>query len=340
VYALGAICNITSQSLSDHSEEPPAIGGMAMKTAVGFGLVAAGIVVGANGLARWPGADAPAVAISETPSLSLSSAQRYRAATPSLLAVPQEGASPLPQRRASTVADELTAINPAPSPYAAHAAVLPADRQNLTRELQRALRHARCYDGPINGRWTAAAKRAMQAFTEQANATLPVDKPDIVLLALLRNARGAACGSCPEGQQQLAGGGSCVPVAILGQAARKASMASVRKPDGAATVSAVARTSPASLKIPPPIIGRMSIGGPKVASVDGALLRAGTPSAAAPAARNPYAAMRTRDRRAVPHRGRHLAAARSHRLRPMHFAYRPMRRYRGVAALLFGGWRF
>jgi hypothetical protein len=318
-----------------------------MRGTIGFGLVAAGILVGVNGLARWFVEDAPAVAMLEIPSPPLATAHLDRAAAAARVA-PQDRASP----PVSAAADERAAVHATP-PRSVVAAALPADRQALARELQRALRRARCYAGPIHGRWTAASQRAMQAFTERANATLPVDKPDIVLLSLVRNEQGTACGPCPGGQQRA--GGTCLPVAILEQAARKprggvgagaAGQPSgtlpgrARNPDASATRLAARRTSPAALKSPPPITGRMSIGGPKRAAVDARRGPAGTEFAVAPATGDANVAMRTRARRAVYHRGRRFAAARAHRLRPMRLAYRPMRRYRGLAGLLFGGWPF
>jgi len=99
-------------------------------------------------------------------------------------------------------------------------ASLAGDRVALARELQRELKRVGCYDGEINGVWTPATRRAMQAFTERVNAALPSDGPDVVLLTLVRDQQDKACGvACPAGQA-LASDGRCLPAAVL--AARKA----------------------------------------------------------------------------------------------------------------------
>ncbi|MBK9078134.1 MAG: hypothetical protein IPL91_02880 [Hyphomicrobium sp.] len=61
----------------------------------------------------------------------------------------------------------------------------PASPFAITRALQTRLTSAACYEGPINGQWTAASREAMRRFVSAANARLPVDTPDPVLLALV-----------------------------------------------------------------------------------------------------------------------------------------------------------
>ena len=88
------------------------------------------------------------------------------------------------------------------------------DRESLTRALQSELRRVGCYDGYINGDWTASSRNAMKAFTDYVNARLPVDKPDIVLLSLIQGYEGKACrGSCPTGQNLK--DGHCIPNALI-----------------------------------------------------------------------------------------------------------------------------
>jgi peptidoglycan hydrolase-like protein with peptidoglycan-binding domain len=70
----------------------------------------------------------------------------------------------------------------------------PAGPVSLARALQIELRRVGCYRGEINGAWTPATRRAMKAFSAEVNARLPVDKPDEVLLALVRGHREGACG--------------------------------------------------------------------------------------------------------------------------------------------------
>jgi hypothetical protein len=177
-----------------------------MRSTVGVLLVAMGILAGAHGLARWSGGTQPAVALTEIPAVARP-VSTVRARRPdSVEAVLLSARSPSPSVGA-VAASEPTA---APRPIAATPV---AEPPNLARELQRALRHADCYSGAINGMWTPATRRAMQAFLARANAALPVDKPDFVLLALMHSEGDARCGSCPEGQQ-LGARGACVPKAM------------------------------------------------------------------------------------------------------------------------------
>ena len=59
----------------------------------------------------------------------------------------------------------------------------PADedaRRELVRDLQRELKRVGCYDGEISGTWSPGSKKAMGAFTERVNATLPLEEPDYI----------------------------------------------------------------------------------------------------------------------------------------------------------------
>jgi len=165
----------------------------------------------------------------------------------------------------------------APAALPSRAAGLPADRASLTRELQRELKRVGCYDGDLNGTWTAQSRRAMKSFTDRVNATLPIDEPDYILLTLVQGHHDKACGKpCPAGQG-VTDDGRCVPSAILAQAARKAA------PGG--QVAAAPRSLPAETPTPaitgwsttataaappaaplpavrPPTEGRMALAGP------------------------------------------------------------------------------
>ena len=78
---------------------------------------------------------------------------------------------------------------------------IPRDRASLVRELQRELRRVGCYDGRLNESWTASTRTAMKAFTNRVNASLPIDRPDHILLTLVRGHQGRACGiACPPRQ--------------------------------------------------------------------------------------------------------------------------------------------
>ena len=101
------------------------------------------------------------------------------------------------------------------------AAGLPGDPVSLTRELQRELRRVGCYDGEINGSWTPASRRAMKLFTDRVNASLPMERPDYILLRLVQSSPERVCGAgCPSGQS-IVGKGHCLPDAVLAQAARR-----------------------------------------------------------------------------------------------------------------------
>jgi hypothetical protein len=114
-------------------------------------------------------------------------------------------------RRAVTPGSRLTSSKPADADA----------RRELTRDLQRELKRVGCYEGEINGRWGAEAKRAMSAFTDRVNATLPVEEPDFILLALVQGHPAPTCGnSCPAGQE-LTNGGRCLPRTIVARRSRE-----------------------------------------------------------------------------------------------------------------------
>jgi hypothetical protein len=94
-------------------------------------------------------------------------------------------------------------------------------RTILTRDLQTELQRVGCYGGEINGAWTPSTMRAMAAFMDRVNATLPINEPDYILLTLVQGQKSIACGAaCPSGQLQ-AQDGRCVPQAVMAQATRK-----------------------------------------------------------------------------------------------------------------------
>jgi hypothetical protein len=69
----------------------------------------------------------------------------------------------------------------------------PRDPASLARQLQSELRRVGCYDGELSGVWSPRTRMAMKAFTDRVNASLPVDKPDQILLALVQSHQGVAC---------------------------------------------------------------------------------------------------------------------------------------------------
>ncbi|MEO1711220.1 MAG: hypothetical protein AAFR70_13230, partial [Pseudomonadota bacterium] len=77
------------------------------------------------------------------------------------------------------------------------ASVRPGDRaarSNLVGDIQRELSRVGCYRGRISRRWTKRTRRAMDRFIASVNARLPTNKPDFILLALLRGQPDQACG--------------------------------------------------------------------------------------------------------------------------------------------------
>lgn len=93
-------------------------------------------------------------------------------------------------------------------------------RVQLVRDMQTELKRVGCYDGDIDGSWGPGSKRAMSAFTDRVNATLPVEEPDFILLTLLQGHRTTACGkSCPRGQ--VLSGDRCLPNAVVARAERR-----------------------------------------------------------------------------------------------------------------------
>jgi hypothetical protein len=148
----------------------------------------------------------------------------------------------------------------------------PQTRYELIVEIQQQLKRAGCYYGRVDGSWGAGSKRAMRAFTDKINATLPVEQPDEMLLGLLRAQSGHTCGSdCPAGLTRSASG-QCMAKPAYAQAPAPAPAHEVMPWKTAAAEQAPAVTSgaqplfrPASTSVvsSAPLPGRMSIGGPK-----------------------------------------------------------------------------
>ena len=235
-----------------------AYGELTMSKAAGLFLILSGLTVAAYGIPSDKDASEPEVA-------SRTAATPVPAfATPVVVTIAQRPSVP-----------------PAAPP---RAAPILRDRDTLARELQKELKRVGCYEGELNGAWTPLTRRAMKAFTDQVNATLPVHEPDAILYALVQGHQDRACGKpCPSGQG-LDEDGRCLPNAILARAAKKgpplATMALSPKSNpaaaetaatavagwstvttSAAPVSALAVASAPALG-PPPAEGRMALAGP------------------------------------------------------------------------------
>lgn len=101
------------------------------------------------------------------------------------------------------------------------------DRQRrLAQAIQSELQRVGCYSGSIDGEWGAETRRAMKAFNDRVNATLPITQPDYILLTLLQGHAAKACGAtCPPGQAE-AENGSCQPRSVLAEARRQSAVPS------------------------------------------------------------------------------------------------------------------
>jgi len=120
------------------------------------------------------------------------------------LASTQASTSVLRPTPVSIEADPATGITPAEQPKQ-------TDRRELARALQLGLKRVHCYDGFVGGEWLLQSKLAMKAFLDRVNASLPIDKPDHVLLALVKTHSTVVCGQVCLAGQSLAANGRCLP---------------------------------------------------------------------------------------------------------------------------------
>jgi len=239
---------------------------------------------------------------------------------------PSAANSPPPKFSAPVVVMLPYRAEPLPAGPKHKVGSLPRDRASLARELQLELKRVGCYAAEPNGVWTPASRKAMKSFTDRVNASLPVDAPDEILLALVQAHRGEACGApCPAGQG-LAEDGRCLPGAILAQAARKAPapvVAAAARPRGGPQADkpapAIAAWSTTSTVLPPPpspppaIPGRMALAGPMSDAAPPTIGEA-PPGPADPAVHTakPQAGAAERARRARAHERAHRYEARSY----------------------------
>ena len=182
---------------------------------------------------------------------------------------------PVPAKRPRT-AVAAVAVDEAPQRVPvgdSKTAAPPLDSAGLTREIQRHLKRVGCYRGDVTGVWSPSVRQAMLAFTERANATLPVDRPDPVLLAMVQSHAPDVCSAtCPQGQDRAASG-RCVPSAIVAAAkgagkSAKASTDATKKGPGAGPMVGSAPPEPPTAAPPPSARtpdGRMALAGPPVA---------------------------------------------------------------------------
>jgi hypothetical protein len=189
------------------------------------------------------------------------------AATPPV--VPSKASAPPPASATKAYAAP-TQFSIAPkAPLRSDAGAPPRDHAGLTKALLVELKRVGCYSGPIGPVWTSVARKSMKAFTEHANATLPVDKPDHILLAMVQGHAGLACGrTCATGSARGLDG-HCRPTGVVAGKFNKqvpsvasgtAKLAVMGKGRTPAESPPVAADTSASLPM-----GRMSLAGPNPA---------------------------------------------------------------------------
>lgn len=176
----------------------------------------------------------------------------FSSAMPLHMPAANDAPSPVKTKPTPQAAQGWTTVviaDPASSAAAPIKSSKPSDsmtRAELARDLQRELSRAGCYGGEINGAWTAPTRRAMAAFMERVNASLPIDEPDYILLTLVQGQSGVVCGAtCPSGQG-MAEDGRCVPQAVIAQASRKAQREEQRRRDEVSRMTAYAPKSDAA----------------------------------------------------------------------------------------------
>ena len=285
-----------------------------MRSLFGGFLIVAGLAAAAAGL---DGAQTNAT-----------NAESQRNPEPTLSTIGKEPAGPV---SAVVTLPAKSHSNPLPAAVAG----TPVAGPELVSDLQTELTRVGCYDGPINGIWTPQTRKAMVTLIQRSNASLPTDKADHVLLALVKNHTGSACGSCPTGQDE-SPEGRCVPHAIAARVAvlRPVSNSHISPEPG---VMEVDKPQPSARSRRRALMeGRMGAGAPIVAghaSKVGPKIAAFEPSSPAPAVQP------RREKRAARHANRRIAGHSRGYFRAMRagrYAYRPFGRPRGIAAVLFG----
>jgi Putative peptidoglycan binding domain len=157
-----------------------------------------------------PVAAAPSATVTSAPLPSIAQAAPASApASVATAAAPPVAAAPLAPPQVLT---RNTTAGPArPTDTAA--------RGDLARDIQKELKRVGCYTGDVSGEWTPDTRRAMKAFIDRVNASLPIDEPDHILRTMVQGHPGSACGkACPAGQAS-ATDGRCLPAAIVAQRA-------------------------------------------------------------------------------------------------------------------------
>ena len=207
-------------------------------------------------LAARDAADEFGTAPVEAAPVPLQSRLAYFSPARPLVPANTSSAAKAPAVKAETVAHWPAQVMPAAAePTGALEPTDPSARHRLIVDIQQHLKRAGCYWGRANGAWTASTREAMQNFTERANAALPVDQPDYLLLNLLKAYDGRACGAVENvtASQPKDGSGSVAaaqPEVLPWKAANTQQAVRLYTPLPHSTVTT------------DPLPGRMAIGGP------------------------------------------------------------------------------
>ncbi len=191
-------------------------------------------------------ATAPSSVARFSPALTLSPARsnaQFAAATPNATA---------PTAKVESVANWQTSVAPAPAGTALEPTD-PESRYKLVVDIQQQLKRVGCYWGRANGAWNNSTREALRTFTSNTNAALPVDKPDYLLLSLLKQNSGRSCG--------------IAETTTVATRPQKADTVGAPQPEvlpwKANQANSLYKPMPNSVVSSEPLPGRMTIGGPK-----------------------------------------------------------------------------
>ena len=162
----------------------------------------------------------------------------------------------------------VSAENPAPTELTPRD---PDNRNKLAHEIQQQLRRVGCYWGRIDGAWDSLTRDAMMEFTNRVNATLPLDDPDYIQLALVQSQNDEVCGACPAGES-LSTSGRCIGLPITAQTVVATQKEVLPWKANAVPAAAAAlllfKPVPTTVASTEPVPGRMGLGAPVPTSVD------------------------------------------------------------------------
>jgi hypothetical protein len=178
------------------------------------------------------------------------------------VAVPARPTAAAPAAKVEAIANWQTTV--APSGSGALEPTDPEARYKLVVDIQQHLKRVGCYWGRANGSWTSSTREAMREFTSHANAALPVEKPDYLLLSLLKGYSGRSCGASDSTVATTAPAAEVLPW----KAASADQKSAIR----------LFTPVPTSVVSTEPLPGRMAIGAPLPPSNQGPLVPGTSPA--------------------------------------------------------------